>query len=361
MRHDFNPGLPYNELPPLPPAGDIVSPYILRKTITASRALSELKGAVRSLPNPTLFVDTINLQEAQASSEIENVITSQDELYTAASMEQRINDPATKEVIHYKEALWHGVGSLKSRPILTTNLFIEIVRIIKENDAGVRKLPGTQLKKPVSGEVIYTPPVGEDRIRNLLQNLEEYIHSDDGVDPLIKMAVMHYQFEAIHPFYDGNGRAGRIVLILFLIHQGLLDLPCIFLSRYIMEHKSQYYEGLRGVTERSDWETWLLYMLDMIESSASRALTRIEKIDRAMKEMSADLQQQLPKIYSKELLEVLFRLPYSKRQFLHNAGLGTLKTVGRYLVALENAGFLSSKQVGKEKLYLNRRLMAALS
>lgn len=360
MKGSFDPAKPYNALPLLPPPVGIETPEVLKKTISASRMLSELKGAVRSLPNPALFIDTINLQEAQASSEIENIVTTQDELFTAASMDRRIDNPATKEVLHYKDAVWHGVKTLETRAVLSTNLFIDLMQIIKENTAGIRDLPGTQLLNPATGTVVYTPPEGEDRIRSLLHNLEEFIHTDSGFDPLVGMAIMHYQFEAIHPFFDGNGRTGRIILILYLIQLGLLDLPCLFLSRYIIRRKNDYYALLRGVTEKSAWEPWLLFMLDMIETSSRLALKRILRIDQAMRAMAQEIQDTLPRVYTKVLLEVLFRLPYTKRQMLHDAGLGTLKTVGNYLIELENHGFLASKQVGKEKLYLNKRLMAAL-
>ena len=351
---------PYNELPKLPPKASIESAAVLRKTISASRALSELKGAITNLPNPTLFIDTINLQEAQASSEIENIITSQDELFRAASMDKKIDNPAAKEVLHYKDAMWHGVSKIKSKPVLSTNLFIELVQIIKENKAGIRNLPGTQLTNPATKKIIYTPPEGENKIRELLHNLEEFIHSENGLDPLVKMAVIHYQFEAIHPFFDGNGRTGRIILVLYLIHSGLLDLPCLYLSKYIIANKSKYYKNMRRVTENNEWEPWLLYMLDMIETTAKNGRERIRQIEKLMVEAGKEIQKELPKVYSKDLLEILFRLPYTKRQFLHNAGLGTLKTVGNYLKDLENAGFLVSEQIGKEKLYLNTCLMELL-
>ena len=356
----YNPEVPYNNLPLLPPKTEVESMAILKKTITASRALSELKGAITNLPNPILFIDTINLQEARASSAIENIITTQDELFKASIADKKNENPATKEVIHYKDALWFGVEQIKKRPILTTNLFIAIMRIIKENDSGIRNAPGTQLKNPVTNKVVYTPPEGEYVIREKLKNLEDFMHAEDDMDPLVKMAIIHYQFEAIHPFFDGNGRTGRIILLLYLKFANLLDLPALYLSSYIIEHKDQYYANLRKVTEEGNWEDWIMYMLDMVEQTASKGRQQIAEIEKLMNKMGAEIQEKLPRIYSKDLMEQLFRLPYSKRNQLEKVGLGNLKTVGNYLKELEKAGFLKSEQVGKEKLYLNFRLLEVL-
>jgi Fic family protein len=358
---NYNAEIPYNDLPLLPPQAEIESTTILKKTIAASRALSELKGAITNLPNPTLFIDTINLQEAQASSAIENIITTQDELFKASIAEKKNDNPATKEVIHYKDALWFGVKEIEKRPILTTTLFIAVMQIIKENQSSVRNAPGTQLKNPTTNAIVYTPPEGENIIREKLKNLEDFIHADDSLDPLVKMAIIHYQFEAIHPFFDGNGRTGRIILLLYLKITGLLDLPALYLSNYIIQHKDKYYTNLRKVTEDGNWEDWIMYMLDMVEQTAIKGRNQIDEIEAMMSEMGKEIQQQLPKIYSKDLLEELFRLPYTKRNHLEKAGLGNLKTVGNYLKELENNGFLKSEQVGKEKLYLNFKLLEVLS
>ena len=351
---------PYNSLPLLPPKGKIETTAVLKKTITASRALSELKGAITNLPNPTLFIDTINLQEAQASSAIENIITTQDELFKASIADKKIENLATKEVIHYKDAMWYGLRQLEKKPVLTTNLFIAIMQIIKENKSGIRNAPGTQLSNPATKKTVYTPPEGEDVIREKLKNLEIFMNIEDDMDPLIKMAIIHYQFEAIHPFFDGNGRTGRIILLLYLKFTGLMEFPALYLSNYIIQHKSEYYTNLRNVTEKGDWETWILYMLDMIEHTAKKGRKQIADIESVMNKMGAEIQKKLPKVYSKDLLEILFRLPYTKRNFLEGAGLGNLKTVGNYLKELEEAGFLKSEQVGKEKLYLNYKLMEVL-
>jgi Fic family protein len=356
----YHPEKPYNDLPLLPPKTDLESKAILKKTISASRALSELKGAITNLPNPTLFIDTIHLQEAQASSAIENIITTQDELFRSSIADKKVENPAIKEVFHYKEALWYGMEQMANRPLLTTNLFIKLVQLIKENEAGIRNAPGTQLKNPATGKVVYTPPEGEAIIREKLKNLEDFIHAEDELDPLVKMAITHYQFEAIHPFFDSNGRTGRIILLLYLQFSGLLHLPALYLSRYIIHHKATYYAQLRSVTETGDWQSWILYMLDMVEQTARTSRKQIEDIEKLMTDMGKQIQDKLPRIYSKDLLEVLFKLPYTKRNQLEAAGLGNLKTAGAYLNQLEEAGFLRSEQLGKEKLYLNHRLLEIL-
>ncbi|MBB5644189.1 Fic family protein [Pedobacter cryoconitis] len=351
---------PFNDLPSLPPKAKIETVEILKKTILASRALSELKGAITNLPNPTLFIDTIYLQEAQASSAIENIITTQDELFKAFIADKKIENFATKEVIHYKDALWYGFQQLNKRQVLNTNLFISIMQIIKENQSGIRNTPGTKLTNPTTGQIIYTPPEGEDIIREKLKDLEDFIHSEDDIDPLIKLALIHYQFEAIHPFVDGNGRTGRIIILLYLKLTGLLDLPALYMSEYIITHKQDYYLSLKRVTEKGDWKSWILYMLDMVEDTATKGRKQIASIERLMRTMSERIQKELPKLYSKDLMEVLFKLPYTKRIFLEQAGLGNLKTAGSYLNELEKAGILKSEMVGKEKLYLNTELMQIL-
>ncbi|MEX8549287.1 MAG: Fic family protein [Mucilaginibacter sp.] len=356
----YHPQKPYNDLPALPPKIEIETTVILKKTIAASRALSELKGAITNLPNPTLFIDTIYLQEAQASSAIENIITTQDELFKATITDRSTENIAVKEVIHYKDALWFGFEQLEKRPILTTNLFISIMQLIKENQSGIRNTPGTKLTNPATGQVVYTPPEGEEIIRQKLKELEDFIHAEDNIDPLIKLALIHYQFEAIHPFSDGNGRTGRIILLLYLKLVGLLELPALYLSDYIIDHKSDYYLNLRRVTEEGDWQTWIMYMLDMVEQTAIKGRQQIAKIELLMAKMGSEIHKALPRIYSKDLMEVLFKLPYTKRSFLEKAGLGNLKTVGNYLNDLEKAGFLKSELVGKEKLYLNFELMEIL-
>lgn len=351
--------MPYNELSLLPPKVDIETKNILRKTISAGRALAQLNGALQNLPNPTLFLDTIYLQEAKASSEVENIITTNDELYQSLVADRKIENFATKEVLSYKEALWLGLEELKTKPFITTNLCIKIVQCIKKNIASIRVTPGTTLSTP-QGEVIYTPPSGENVIREKLANLEKFINEDNGIDPLIKMALMHYQFEAIHPFADGNGRTGRILLLLYLKLSNLLDIPAIYLSEYIIKNKTAYYQKLRSVTEKDDWENYILFMLDMIEETSTNGLKRLTKITTTMEKTTEEIKKKLPKVYSKDLVEILFRLPYTKRQHLVDENIGNAKTVGNYLIALEENGFLKSVKVGKEKLYLNQQLLEIL-
>lgn len=350
---------PYNSLPLLPPKVDIETKAILRKTISAGRSLAQLNGTLLNLPNPTLFLDTIYLQEAKASSEVENIITTNDELYKSLVADRKIDDLATKEVLSYKEALWLGLDQLQSKPFISTNLCIKIVQCIKQNNSSIRVILGTTLAN-TKGEVIYTPPSGEGVIREKLSNLEKFINKDNGIDPLIKMAILHYQFEAIHPFADGNGRTGRILLLLYLKMSGLLDIPAIYLSEYIIKNKTAYYRKLRGVTENNEWEPYILYMLDMIEETSLKGIERLNKITLAMDKTAVEIKKKLPKFYSKDLVEILFRLPYTKRQNLVDENIGNSKTVGNYLIALEEHGFLQSVKVGKEKLYINHRLLKIL-
>lgn len=355
----FDRKIPYNDLPLLPPNADIETKEILRKTISAGRALAQLNGTLLNLPNPTLFLDTIYLQEAKASSEVENIITTNDELYKSLVADRKIENSATKEVLSYKEALCLGLEELKTKLFITINLCIKIVQCIKQNNASIRNTPGTTLSN-TQGEVIYTPPSAEQIIREKLANLEKFINEDKTIDPLIKMAILHYQFEAIHPFSDCNGRTGRILLLLYLKISGLLDTPAIYLSEYIIKNKIEYYRCLRDVTEKNEWEDYILYMLDMIEVTANKGLKRLNKITVAMEETATEIKNKLPKVYSKDLIEILFRLPYTKRQHLVEENIGNLKTVGNYLIALEENGFLKSEKVGKEKLYLNPKLLKIL-
>lgn len=355
----FNQNIPYNDLPLLPPEADIETKKILRKSITAGRALAQLNGTLMNLPNPHLFLDTIYLQEAKASSEVENIITTNDEIYQSFVAEKKIDNPATKEVLSYKKALWLGLEELKTKPFITTNLSIKIVQCIKQNDATIRNTPGTTLTNP-KGEIVYTPPIGESVIREKLANLERFINDENEIEPLIKMAILHYQFEAIHPFSDGNGRTGRILILLYLKLSGLLEVPAIYLSEYIINHKNDYYLKLRGVTENGNWEDYILYMLDMVEYTSLKGLNQLNQIMHSMEQMTKEIKSKFPKIYSKDLVEVLFKLPYVKRQNLMKENIGNIKTVGNYLNTLENGGILKSVKVGKEKLYLNEKLLRIL-
>jgi len=301
----------------------------------------------------------IQTKEAKASSEIENIITTNDELYETTVAEQKIVNAAAKEILRYKTALFKGLEEIKKRPFITTNLCIKLVQEIKQNTASIRTTSGTALLN-VKGQIVYTPPSGEITIRKKMANLEKFINEYDKLDPLIKMAILHYQFEAIHPFADGNGRTGRILLLLYLKLEKLLDIPAIYLSEYIIKHKTNYYKFLRQVTEKANWENYILYMLDMVEITAQNVTAKLEQIVNLMSEMAKEIKAHQPKLFTKELLEIIFKLPYTKRKHLIDAKLGTPKTVGNYLMALEKIGILKSKRIGKEKIYINYRLMDVL-
>jgi len=357
----FNRNKPYNDLPLLPPKDEIENSKILKKAIGANKALAELKGMAKTIPNQTILINTLPLQEARSSSEIENVLTTNDQLFEAFASKARESDPQTKEVLRYKEALWEGYNRLKGKNLLTTNLFIRIFQKIKETTAEVRNTPGTKITT-TTGKVIYTPPEGENVIRDKLFNLEEYINNnDDKTDPLIKLAVIHYQFEAIHPFTDGNGRTGRIINILYLLHQKLLDLPVIYLSRYIIENKDDYYQLLRSVTEKNEWTPWISYVLDGVLFTAEATVNKIIEIKALLDKTLIDLKQKLSgRIYSKELIELLFTQPYCKVEFVVNADIAKRQTAAEYLKEIEKTGLLKSKKVGKEMLYLNLPLFELL-
>jgi Fic family protein len=357
-----DPERPFNDLPLLPPPFDVETKAVLKKTIAAGRALAELKGVGETIPNQALLIDSLVLQEAKASSEIENIITTNDALFRAFAAKTSSVDPATKEVLRYREALWEGFNLLKGRELLTTNLFVKVVQTIKQNSAGIRKTPGTKVANATTGETIYTPPETEAVLRDKLKNLEDYIHDANHVDPLIKLALIHYQFEAIHPFSDGNGRTGRIVNILYLVFKGLLDLPVLYLSKHIIEHKADYYRLLRGVTYSGEWEPWILYMLDAVERTALFTRQRIVQIRDLMDETLKAAKEKLPsRVYSKELIELLFRQPYTKGEALVQAAIAERKTAAAYLKELEKVGIVQGQKIGKENLYLNVRLYDLLS
>jgi len=362
MKMVFLPDKPFNDLPLLPPKAEIETKATLKKAISAGRALAELKGLGETIPNQAILVNSIILQEAQASSEIENIITTHDALFRAFSAKTSQIDPATKEVLRYREALWDGYSSIKKRPLLTTNLFIQIVQTIRANNAGIRNTPGTKVANATTGEVVFTPPEGEDVIRNKLKNLEGYIHAEDAVDPLIKLALIHYQFEAIHPFSDGNGRTGRILNILYLTSKELLELPVLYLSKYIIEQKSDYYRLLRDITEKQAWEAWVLFMLDAVEQTALLTRDKIHAIRALLIKTLEFTKENLPaRVYSKDLIELLFRQPYTKAQFLVDARIVKRQAAADYLKELKEIGVLSVHKVGKENLYLNKKLYEILS
>jgi Fic family protein len=356
----FDPQRPYNELPLLPPQKDLETKETLKKAISANKALAELKGAGELIPNQAVLIQAIALQEAKLSSEIENIVTTNDELYRAFANEGQKTDPRTKEVLRYNEALWYGYHWLKDKQKpLTTNLFEELFRIIKESKSGVRKIPGTKLANE-KGKVIYTPPEGEKILRDKLANLEKYIYDSSSVDPLIKLAVIHYQFEAIHPFTDGNGRTGRILNILYLVEKELLQIPVLYLSRHIIENKKDYYSGLRRVTEKSDWVDWVIYMLSAVELTAINTKKKILAIRDLMHRDVEIVRDKRPKIYSKDLLELLYSQPYCKIQMLEAAGIAKRQTASVYLKELESIGLLRSVKMGREIYYINDNFLNLL-
>ena len=358
----FEPTQPYNKLPLLPPKTNLLTPTIFRKTIEANRALAELKGYASLLPDQNILINSLVLKEAKDSSEVENIITTHDELYKAFSIKGNPLNAALKEVLNYREAVWSGYGLIKTRGLITSREIIKIQEILEKNNAGIRTQPGTALRNAKTGEVVYTPPFGPDIIRNKLKNLEVFINTEeDGLDPLIKMALIHYQFEAIHPFYDGNGRTGRILNVLYLIFKGLLNQPILYLSNYIINNKIDYYKGLSQIRHEDKWEDWILYMMDAIENTALSTIRTIKAINQLFEETSVKVKSELPQIYSFELMEVIFNQPYTKVAFLVDKKIVARQQAAVYLKKLENLDLLEGKKIGREMLYLNRGLLNILS
>ncbi|MCL4517207.1 MAG: Fic family protein [Firmicutes bacterium] len=314
-----------------------------------------------TIPNKHILINAVIINEAKDSSAIENIITTHDELFKAMS-QTGYKNPAAKEVVNYRTALWHGYEQVKERGMLITNMIVDIQAHIENNRAGIRKLPGTVLMNETTGETIYTPPGGEQEILSLMANLEKYINEDfDGIDPLIKLAAIHYQFENIHPFYDGNGRTGRIVNVLYLVLKELLDSPILYLSRYLIRNKTAYYRLLQAVRTKENWEDWIVYILTGIEETAEETLQLLKRINAEVDLMTADIKEKLPKLYSRELIDLLFYEFYTKIQYIEE-GLGiSRRTAVNYLNALENKGFLVSEKLGKERIYQNKRLYDLVS
>lgn len=358
----FDPRQPYNDLPPLPPPGEVETKAVLKQAISANRALAELKGQGALIPNQAMLVNTLVLQEAKASSEIENIVTTNDALFRAMAAGSGTVDPATKEVLRYREALWSGFNRVRKDAWLNADLLVDVVRALTLDKRGIRNKPGTVIGNRLTGEIVYTPPEGEPLIRRKLDELETFLYAADGLDPLVKLALAHYQFEAIHPFFDGNGRTGRILNILYLVVQGLLDLPVLYLSRRIIDSRPEYYRLLREVTENGGWEAWVLYMLKALETTAQMTLQRVLAIRALLEETLTLAKSKLPaRVYSKELIELIFRQPYTKGQFVVDAHLAERQTAAEYLKELEKIRVLKSHKTGKENLYLNVKLYELLS
>lgn len=357
---DWRPDEPYNQLPALPPANDATETLaILKACIPARAALAELNQAGKLIPNQSLLINLLPLLEAKDSSEIENIVTTTDKLFQFAQEDQGA-DPATKEALRYRTALYEGFELLRSKP-LCTNTAVQVCSTLKGVEMDVRKVPGTIIGNQASGETIYTPPSGEDVIRNLLTNWESYLNTRDGTDPLIKMAVSHYQFEAIHPFHDGNGRTGRIVNVLYLIDQELLTLPILYLSRYIVHHKNDYYRLLTHVTRTGDWQEWIIFMLKGVEEVASWTCAKIAAMRELLTQTEDFVRQQLPKIYSHELVQTLFEQPYCRIGNLVEKEIAKRQTASSYLKQLAGIGVLQEKASGNEKLFINPRLVQLMT
>jgi Fic family protein len=356
----FNPENPYDNLPHIPPSQEKYETiWILKQEGISRAAIAELKGIANIIPNQAILINAIVLQEAKDSSEIENIITTQDELYRAITLRAKKDvDPTTKEVVNYREALKIGSDTIKKRGFLSINDIIEIQKIIVENDAGIRKTPGTALMDDANNETIYTPPQDQESINHLLRNFAEYLNDKD--DSLMKAAILHYQFEAIHPFYDGNGRTGRILNILYLLMKRHLEIPILYLSSYIINHKSEYYRLLLEVTNSDIWEKWILYFLKGIEVTAKEAILKIQAINEMIYGTIEIVKEKAPKIYSKELVETLFIHPYCKNEFIVEALGVERKAASRYLHNLEEIGLLKRHKIGRENIYFHTDLMSLL-
>ena len=352
-----------HKLHPLPLPHDIETTAVLKKLAKAHQALAELKGVVAGIPNQSILISTLSLQEAKDSSAIENIITTHDDLYRSDSVARHFVSVAAKEVHSYATALRNGFEQVKRTGLLTHNDILAIQACVEENRAGLRKLPGTALVNGQTGATVYTPPQHPDDIVALMSNLERFIN-DDALcdwDPLTKMAVIHHQFESIHPFYDGNGRTGRIVNILYLVQQGLLGSPVLYLSRYINQHKADYYRLLQATRDTGNWTDWLLFMLDGVEQTARQTTALIIAIVALMQRHKHTVRAELPKIYSQDLINNLFRHPYTKIDFVMNELQVHRNTASRYLDELVRIGLLTRHKLGKENFYMNNALHELLS
>jgi Fic family protein len=350
---------PYNLLPLLPPQGELETNAVLKQCIAARAALAELKQAAELIPNPALLINTLPVLEAQASSEIENIVTTADRLFRHTQVEAGA-DPATREALRYRRALLEGSHALAERPI-TTRTAEAICTQIKGVEMHVRRVSGTALVNDVVGAVIYTPPEGEDRLRGLLANWERFVHDPSPLDPLVRMAIAHYQFEAIHPFTDGNGRTGRVLNSLLLVEEGLLTLPVLYLSRYIIAHKADYYRLLLDVTRSGAWEPWILYVLRGVAETAAWTCAKIAGIRRLSLATTEYMRLALPAVYSRELVEVVFEQPYCRIANVVERGIAERRAASRYLKALAGIGVLREVAVGREKLFLHPRLLDLLT
>lgn len=346
----------------LPFKQDIESRKILKKLSLAHRALAELKGIVSSIPNENILINTLGLQEAKDSSAIENIITTHDDIYKAELNLEGFKSLNAKEVQNYISALKKGFRLISKNKILTNNDIIEIQSELEKNNAGFRKVPGTALKNATTGEIVYTPPQDYNTIQELMTNLEQFINDEtlSDFDPLVKMAIIHYQFESIHPFYDGNGRTGRIINVLYLVMNDLLDLPILYLSRYIIEHKREYYKLLQEVRETDNWENWVFYLINGVEQIAKETIILIGKIQELIFEYKNLLRDNY-KFYSQDLLNNLFKHPYTKIEFIvKDLGVSRI-TASKYLNKLAEDRLLKKEKLGTGNYYINEKLIEILT
>lgn len=342
----------------LPLAQDVETKPILKRLAAAHRRLAELKGVARTIPNEQILINTLTLQEAKDSSAIENIITTHDELFKAELFVDQLTSQSAKEVQNYAHALRKGFELVRRNKILTDSYILEIQETLEQNKAGYRRLPGTELKNQQTGETVYKPPQDFDTINRLMKNLSDFINDDSlsDIDPLIKLAIIHHQFESIHPFYDGNGRTGRIINILYLVIKDLLELPVLYLSRFVIQNKSEYYRLLQNVRDEGDWENWILFMLQGIEETSVQTISLIERMRNMMADYKRRLRIDLPKLYSQDLLNNLFRHPYTKIEFVENELGVTRQTASKYLAQLVESGYLKLLKIGKSNFYLNEPL-----
>lgn len=349
-------------MPSLFEIGDLESKAVLKAAAKAHQALGEVKGVAANIPNQYILIGTLSLQEAKESSAIENIITTHDDLYRSDYESKSFVSHSAKEVHNYAQALNCGYKIVKETGLITNNTLLTIQKTLEENDAGFRTQSGTQLKNDQTGEVIYTPPQDRDEIIRLMTDLQRFINEDErsSYDDLVKMALIHHQFESIHPFYDGNGRTGRILNILYLVKQGLLDTPILYLSRYINQNKQQYYSLLQKVRDDKDWESWILFMLKAVESTAKQTTLLISEIRTLMQNYKVDMKDKLPKVYSHELLNNLFKHPYTKIEFVVNDTGKSRQTASKYLDELVQIKLLSKHKIAKDNLYLNEHLYRLL-
>ncbi len=358
---DFNPELPFNDLPMLPPPADqIETTTILKRCIKSRVALAELKQAAELIPNSAVLVNALPLLEARASSEIENIVTTTDKLFEYADIAEDRADAATKEALRYRTALYEGTKMVQ-RGMLTTDMAIQICSTIKGLELDIRAEPGTTLKNRMSGETIYTPPVGQQLLLEKLDNWADFMHRNTEFDPLVRLAVQHYQFEAIHPFADGNGRTGRILNILFLVEHGLLDSPILYLSRYIIQNKAAYYRLLQNVTNSQDWAPWIMFILDGVEETCTWTTDKIKSIRELMEHTGEFVQTRLPKIYTWELVELLFKQPYCRIGNLVETGIAKRQTASVYLKQLCELGVLREVKSGRENIFVHPKYIELLT